>query len=143
LSHRTLIVVVAVVGLVIGCVATTALASGTTQDITSNWPALNALLNIGNILVTALFGVAAWFVRGIKAQIKRIADTLDDVVDWQIRWAKSAETNVVRQAMKQNEHERACVREHGKMGGRPDVPTLPDFEWPAPPKRRSADSKEF
>lgn len=110
-------------------------------DPPTQWTALNALVNLASLIGYAIAAVVAWASRSISNKLKRIESCLGAFVDWQRESYDATKANVTLLATKQNEHERACVREHGPMDGRPAVPEIPLFDWPAPPQRRATDRK--
>lgn len=150
MRRRAFIVIGLCAGLVIGCVATTALANGSTAAADPNtWTALNAIVNFASLVGGVLASVVAWAVRTMNARLKALTATLegysaklDAYVDWQREQAEATKTNVLAVATKQNNHEVDCVREHGPRDGRPSVPEVPKMGWPDPPRRRSTDSEK-
>lgn len=144
------VIVGAIVLVLVGCVATTALAQGTGTADAAPWTMLNALVNAASLVGGVLASVVAWVVRSMNARLKALTTTLegyaaklDAYVDWQRDQAEATKANVLLVATKQNGHEQACIQEHGPVPGRPPVPEVPAFEWPDPPRRRSTDHDTF
>jgi len=126
--------------LIVGCMGATALANGAATATDPNtWTAMNAIVNAASLIGGVLASVVAWVVRSINMRLKRMNELLEAWGDWQREHYEATRANVTLLATKQNGHEVACVGEHGPMAGRPSVPEVPMFDWPAPPRRRSND----